>query len=78
MRGKALDWKGDEEVKTLIEDLADSLAKGSLSYRDFNLKFCSICKTIRAKGLLCNMHRALDPIFDTEKCKLCMSKDIKY
>jgi predicted transcriptional regulator len=77
MRGKALDLERDGEVKTLIEDLADSLAKGGLSYRDFTLKFCSICKTTRAKGLLCNMHRALDPTFDTEKCKLCMSTDVK-
>ncbi len=77
MRGKALDLERDREVKTLIEDLADSLAKGGLSYRDFTLKFCSICKTTRAKGLLCNMHRALDPTFNTEKCSLCMSTDVK-
>ncbi|PMB74030.1 hypothetical protein C0199_01670 [Candidatus Bathyarchaeota archaeon] len=77
MRGKALDLEKDKEIKRLIEELANSLAKEGLSYKDFTLKFCEICRVTRAKGLLCNMHKALDPTFDIEKCELCMSTELK-
>ncbi|MEM3873883.1 MAG: hypothetical protein QXU45_01960 [Candidatus Bathyarchaeia archaeon] len=77
MRGKALDLEKDKEIKSLIEELANSLAKEGLSHRDFTLKFCEICKTARAKGLLCNMHKALDPTFDIEKCGLCINPSLK-
>ncbi|MEM3770488.1 MAG: hypothetical protein QXG76_04800 [Candidatus Bathyarchaeia archaeon] len=77
MRGKALDLEKDKEIKRLIEGLAGSLAKESLSHKDFTLKFCEICKAVRAKGLLCNMHKALDPTFDIEKCGLCMNPALK-
>jgi predicted transcriptional regulator len=73
MRGKALDLEKDEEIRGLVEGLADSLAEGGLSHKDFTLKFCEICKAARAKGLLCAMHKVLDPAFETEKCELCMS-----
>ena len=76
MRGKALELEKDNEIKALIEGLADSLAKKDLSHKDFTLKFCEICKTARAKGLLCNMHKALDSTFDTEKCELCMNTQL--
>lgn len=77
MRGKALDLEKDKEIKELIVELADSLAKGSLSHKDFTLKFCEICRATRAKGLLCNMHKTLDPTFNIEKCGLCMSTELK-
>jgi predicted transcriptional regulator len=76
MRGKALDLEKDKEIRKLIEDLADSLANRNLSHKDFTLKFCEICKAARAKGLLCNMHKALDPTFDVEKCELCMDTSL--
>jgi predicted transcriptional regulator len=72
MRGKAIDLERYKEIETLIEELADALAKRGLSHKEFTLKFCEICKAARAKGLLCAMHKALDPTFDTEKCELCM------
>ncbi|MEM2466659.1 MAG: hypothetical protein QXZ47_05150 [Candidatus Bathyarchaeia archaeon] len=77
MRGKALDLEKDGEIKGLIEELADFLAKEGLSHRDFTLKFCEICRAARGKGLLCNMHKALDPTFETEKCGLCISTDLR-
>ncbi|MBS7616980.1 hypothetical protein KEJ45_07270 [Candidatus Bathyarchaeota archaeon] len=71
IRGKAINLEKDKEIKKLIEDLADSLATGDMSHKDFILKFCEICKAARAKRLLCDMHKTLDPTFDIEKCELC-------
>ncbi len=77
IRGKALDLEKEEEIKGLIEELADSIAERGLSHKDFTLKFCKICKATRAKGLLCNMHKALDPTLDIEKCGLCINPSLK-
>ena len=71
MRGKAIDLENDVEVEKLMENLADSLAGGELSHKDFISKFCEICRIIRAKGLLCKMHKAFDPSIDIEKCEFC-------
>ncbi|MGQ9720389.1 MAG: transcriptional regulator [Candidatus Jordarchaeum sp.] len=71
IRGKAIDLENESDVKNLIENLAASLAKGELSHRDFVLRFCEICRTIRAKGLMCKLHKAFDPSIDIEKCGLC-------
>jgi predicted transcriptional regulator len=76
-RGKALNLESEEEIKKLIEELANALVNKSLSHKEFTLKFCEICKTARSKGLLCQMHKALDPTFDVEKCELCMTTQLK-
>lgn len=72
MRGKAINLEKDPEITRVVENLAESLAKCNLSRRDFIIKFCEICKSVRAKGLLCQIHRAFEPTIDIEKCELCL------
>ncbi len=73
IRGKAIDLENDCDIKKLIQNLAASLAKGDLSHKEFIPMFCEICRTIRAKGLLCHMHKTFDPSIDIEKCGLCLA-----
>jgi hypothetical protein len=73
IRGKAINLENNEEIKRLIEKLAASLAEGNLPHKEFFTMFCQICRTIRAKGLLCEMHEAFDPTIDIEKCEICSS-----
>jgi len=73
MRGKAINLENDEEIKRLTEKLAKSLAEGNPSPTQFFASFCEICRTIRAKGLLCEMHKNLDPAIDIKKCEICSS-----
>ncbi len=73
IRGKAINLENDPDITKLIEKLSASLAKGSLSHKEFIPMFCEICKTIRTKGLLCEMHRTFDPSIDVEKCQLCLT-----
>jgi predicted transcriptional regulator len=72
MRGKAITLENDAEVMKLVEDFAASLAQNNLSHRDFILTFCRICQVIRAKGLLCEMHKIFDPLVDIDKCRICL------
>jgi len=73
IRGKAIDLENDYDIIKLIESLAASLAKGNLAHKEFIPMFCEICSTMRAKGLLCQMHKTFDPSIDIEKCGLCLS-----
>ncbi|MGQ9530513.1 MAG: transcriptional regulator [Candidatus Bathycorpusculaceae bacterium] len=73
MRGKAINLENEPEITRLIENLADTLAKDNLSHKEYIQRFCEICKTIRAKGLLCQMHKTLNPTLEVEKCKLCLT-----
>nr|MDO8079408.1 transcriptional regulator [Candidatus Freyarchaeota archaeon] len=71
IRGTAIDLENESDVKNLIEKLAVSLANGGFSHKDFVLMFCEICRTIRAKGLMCKLHKEFDPSIEIEKCGLC-------
>jgi predicted transcriptional regulator len=72
IRGKAIDLEDDGEIRLLVARMTASLVKGPVSHRDLILMYCGICKVIRAKGLLCKLHKAFDPSVDIEKCGLCI------
>ncbi len=71
IRGRAINLENDAEILKLIQNLAASLAEGGLTHKDFIPMFCEICRTIRAKGLMCKLHKAFDPTIGIEKCELC-------
>jgi len=71
IRGKAISLENDRDIAKQIEEIATTLAGGNLSAKDYILWFCKICRTIRAKGLLCEIHKNFDPLIDVEKCELC-------
>jgi len=73
IRGKAIDLEKDPDIMNLIENLAASLAKGNLAHKDFIVMFCEICRVMRGKELLCQMHKTFDPSIDIEKCGLCLT-----
>jgi len=75
MRGTAIDLENDEEVKKQVREVARLLVENDITRRQLIPKYCEICKTIRAKGLLCELHRAFDPTIDIETCELCYTKN---
>lgn len=75
IRGRAIDLENDEDIGNLVHNFAGALAANKLSRRDLIPKYCEICKTIRAKGLLCELHKAFDPTINIETCELCHRND---
>lgn len=73
IRGRAIDLRSDPEVERMVENLADSLAKDSLSPMNVMSALCEICRTARAKSMLCSLHKTFDPSVDLEKCGLCLT-----
>jgi hypothetical protein len=75
-RGKAIDLGKDAEITKLVENLAASLVESKMTHKEFIPRFCEICRTIRAKGLLCKMHKTFDPTINIEECELCMTANL--
>jgi predicted transcriptional regulator len=75
IRGKAIDLEGDRDVKSLIGKMAEALAQNKLTPKELVQAYCKICRTIRAKGLLCRLHRKFDTTIDPENCDLCKTTE---
>jgi predicted transcriptional regulator len=71
IRGRAIDLENEYDITALVAKLSESLAKGKLSNKEFISNFCEICRSIRSKGLMCNLHRAFDSTINVEECHLC-------
>jgi predicted transcriptional regulator len=77
IRGKSLNLEDDEDITKLIKKLATSLAEEDSARTDFIPMYCEICMVVRAKGLLCKLHKIFDPTIDLEECTLCKSQPVK-
>jgi predicted transcriptional regulator len=75
IRGKAIDLTNDNDISALIASMAKSLADGSATRRDVVLMYCEICRAIRAKGLMCELHKECNPSVEVEACKLCLDAE---
>jgi predicted transcriptional regulator len=75
IRGRAIDLGNDRDVKRLVANISESLAKGGSSHRDLIVMYCGMCRAIRAKGLLCKLHKTFDPLVDIENCELCVASE---
>jgi len=75
IRGKAIDLENDEDVSRLISQMTEALVKNNPSHKNLVQTYCRICRTIRAKGLLCKIHKKFDQTPDTENCELCKETD---
>jgi predicted transcriptional regulator len=73
IRGKAIDLSNDQDITKQIRKIADTLTNGKPPRKQLIPMYCETCRTIRAKGLLCKMHKTLDPTIAAQGCDLCTS-----
>ena len=60
----------DESINKEIEIFVDRIASGELNSLTTLDSFCSICKTIRKRKLLCDIHTKIFP--DIKDCRICL------
>lgn len=76
LRGTALNLEGDPDIAALVGKHADYLIKGAATQKEKLLSFCGICRLIRAKGFLCEIHKAFDPGISVETCGFCQNSSL--
>jgi predicted transcriptional regulator len=75
LRGTALNLENDPDIAELVAKHADYLINGAAAQKEKLGSFCGICKTLRAKGLLCKIHKAFEPVISVEECGFCQSAE---
>lgn len=63
--------EGIPSVRSMADQIANGIANRSLSSFDAMLKFCELCKVLRTKDLVCDMHK--DFITVPGACDACLS-----
>ncbi len=62
----------DKKISQEIENLAAKLISGDLNFISSMEDFCNICKNIRKKRFLCELHMECSP--SLEKCSICIDQ----
>jgi len=71
VRGAVLKIEDVEEVQPMLKEIVVSLANGHMPKYELVAKFCVACKTIRRKGLMCELCKFSDPSIDIQQCFVC-------
>jgi predicted transcriptional regulator len=60
-----------DSVRSLADQIATRIATQNLSPVEAMLKFCELCKMLRTKDMICDIHKRFIAL--PEKCELCHS-----
>lgn len=60
-----------EKTMKIISDLAEALAKDDVPAGDAIDKLCEACSTIRAEGIICDLHKEGLPSLKESECVIC-------
>jgi len=71
VRGVVLKVEDVEEIQPTLREIVVSLADGHMSKYELATKLCVVCKTIRRKGLMCELCKRSDPLIDVQQCFVC-------
>ncbi len=72
VRGRALKIEDLIEVDKAVKNMAHMLMTGKKGReRVIMTKFCKACTVVRKEGLMCELHKRLDPSIEIDSCKLC-------
>jgi predicted transcriptional regulator len=75
LRGNSLDLWNDADIAASVAKRAELLVNGGGESKNTLGWFCGICKTLRAKGYLCKIHKDLDPTVNLDDCDFCKDLD---
>ena len=70
-RGAVLDLE-EPKINELISTIAVQLKNDKTSRQEIISSICGACRIIRDKGLMCDLHKQLDPYTAEEDCKACL------
>lgn len=59
----------DKKIMKMIKQLAKKIARGNMTALKINSEFCKICKEIRKRKLICQLHKDIYP--SLESCSEC-------
>lgn len=73
VRGQAIKIDQTKQIRNMMNDIALKIADGEISGPQLIPRFCQVCATVRARGLMCPLCRQSDPKLDLLECNVCKS-----
>lgn len=56
-----------------LENLSKNIAEKETQKTQIIKRYCEICKSMRRKRLLCNLHFESEPYLEKENCRICQN-----
>ncbi len=63
-------FTSNPKLMEMVDGIAEKVASGELAPVDITAEFCGVCKYLRSRGLMCEMHREVNP--SLKECAVCM------
>ena len=73
-RGAVLQVENVDQVQVIVKEICVSLVNGDMTRNELIKHFCTACRTIRQKRLMCDLCKRSDPTIDIQRCLICTSK----
>ncbi len=70
VRGFKIDLEGNLEISKYIEEIVEMVCN-NVPAEEITKKLNELLVYIRKKGILCNLHKTVEPILNTKKCGVC-------
>jgi len=75
LRGTSLGGGFLKKVEKNVRELAEDIAHGKLEHKQIIERYCSICRSMKQRELVCLLHMRITPDLRREGCRICLSGD---
>jgi predicted transcriptional regulator len=76
VRGYVIKVDDLEEIKPLVEKMADLLVSGTCQRAEFLRLFCKTCMSVRRTGLMCQFCQKTNQKIKIEECGFCLNSNL--
>jgi len=73
VRGAVIQVEKIDEVQVIVKEMCVSLVSKDMSRNELVRQFCTACKAIRQKRLMCELCKRSDPTINIHQCVVCIS-----
>ena len=63
-------FKNNPKLMEMVNNIAEKVASGELNGFEITAEFCKVCKYLRTHGLMCDLHREVNP--GLKECSVCL------
>lgn len=75
VRGTVIQVEKIDEVQVIVKEICVSLVSNDMPRNELIRQFCTTCKAIRQKGLMCKLCKRTDSTISIHECVVCISAD---
>ena len=75
VRGTVIHVEKIDEVQVIVKEICASLVSKDMPRNELVRQFCTACRAIRQKRLMCELCKRTDPTISIHECVICISEN---